>query len=119
MRNRIALCGGLALVIATLAVLSGGQSERETTPGAAPFFSESAFLVHRLGTDHDESIATPDMNGDGWPDLLSGAYWYENPGPNGGEWKQHQFRTVEIHNDYISDCGEWCGRSIAGWAAVV
>jgi hypothetical protein len=47
------------------------------------------------------------MNGDGFVDLLSGAYWYENPGANGGEWKQHQFRTVGTHNEFVSDCGEW------------
>jgi hypothetical protein len=48
-----------------------------------------------------------DMNGDGFADLLSGAYWYENPGANGGQWKQHQFRTVGVHNEFVSDCGEW------------
>ena len=47
------------------------------------------------------------MNGDGFDDLLSGAYWYENPGAQGGEWKQHQFRTVGVHNEFVSDCGEW------------
>jgi hypothetical protein len=73
-------------------------------PGGAP---RTAFLVHRLGTDHAEGISMLDMNGDGFPDLLSGAYWYENPGANGGEWKQHQFRTVGIHNEFVSDCGEW------------
>jgi hypothetical protein len=66
-----------------------------------------AFLTHRLGTDHAEGISMLDMNGDGFIDLLSGAYWYENPGANGGEWKQHQFRTVGIHNEFVSDCGEW------------
>jgi hypothetical protein len=66
-----------------------------------------AFLSHRLGTDHAEGISMLDMNGDGFLDLLSGAYWYENPGADGGEWKQHQFRTVGIHNEFVSDCGEW------------
>ncbi len=66
-----------------------------------------AFLAHRLGSDHAEGISAIDMNGDGFVDLLSGAYWYENPGANGGEWKQHQFRTVGIHNEFVSDCGEW------------
>ncbi len=66
-----------------------------------------AFLTHRLGSDHAEGISMIDMNGDGFTDLLSGAYWYENPGANGGEWKQHQFRTVGIHNEFVSDCGEW------------
>jgi len=47
------------------------------------------------------------MNGDGRPDILSGAYWYENPGPNGGEWQRHQYRTVEIVGEFVSDCGEW------------
>ena len=69
--------------------------------------SRIAFLTHRLGTDHSEGISMIDMNGDGFTDLLSGAYWYENPGANGGEWKQHQFRTVGIHNEFVSDCGEW------------
>ncbi len=66
-----------------------------------------AFLSHRLGTDHSEGISMIDMNGDGAPDLLSGAYWYENPGAQGGEWKQHQFRTVGTHNEFVNDCGEW------------
>jgi hypothetical protein len=66
-----------------------------------------AFLAHRLGTDHAEGISMLDMNGDGFPDLLSGAYWYENPGAEGGKWKQHQFRTVGIHNEFVNDCGEW------------
>jgi hypothetical protein len=73
-------------------------------PGGEP---RIAFLSHRLGNDHAEGISMLDMNGDGFPDLLSGAYWYENPGANGGEWKRHQFRTVGIHNEFVSDCGEW------------
>src|ERR1700759_3277982 len=73
-------------------------------PGGKP---RIAFLSHRLGNDHAEGISLLDMNGDGFPDLLSGAYWYENPGANGGEWKRHQFRTVGIHNEFVSDCGEW------------
>ena len=66
-----------------------------------------AFLAHRLGDDHSEGISMIDMNGDGFVDLLSGAYWYENPGANGGEWKRHQFRTVGTHNEFVNDCGEW------------
>jgi FG-GAP-like repeat len=73
-------------------------------PGGEP---RIAFLTHRLGTDHAEGISMLDMNDDGFADLLSGAYWYENPGADGGEWKQHQFRTVGIHNEFVSDCGEW------------
>ena len=60
-------------------------------PGGEP---RMAYLTHQLGTDHAEGISVLDMNGDSFPDLLSGAYWYENPGAGGGDWKQHQFRTV-------------------------
>ncbi len=73
-------------------------------PGGQPGVT---FLVHRLGTDHAEGISVLDMNGDGFDDLLSGAYWYQNPGANGGEWQQHQFRAVGTHSEFVSDCGEW------------
>jgi hypothetical protein len=77
-------------------------------PGAGPGGEPRAsFLTHRLGTDHAEGISMLDMNGDGFIDLLSGAYWYENPGAQGGEWKQHQFRTVGTHAEFVNDCGEW------------
>ncbi|MEO6912304.1 MAG: VCBS repeat-containing protein, partial [Edaphobacter sp.] len=81
---------------------------RMATPGNGPDgMPRIAFLAHRLGTDHAEGITTLDMNGDGFDDLLSGAYWYENPGAHGGDWKQHQYRTVGIHGEFVSDCGEW------------
>ena len=81
---------------------------RKPTPGNGPDGKPRiAFLAHRLGNDHAEGITTLDMNGDGFDDLLSGAYWYENPGAHGGEWKRHQYRTVGIHNEFVSDCGEW------------
>ena len=81
---------------------------RKPTPGNGPGGEpQITFLAHRLGNDHAEGISLLDMNGDGFPDLLSGAYWYENPGAQGGQWKQHQFRTVGIHNEFVSDCGEW------------
>ncbi|GGG76579.1 FG-GAP repeat domain-containing protein [Edaphobacter dinghuensis] len=81
---------------------------RKPTPGNGPDGKPRlAFLAHRLGNDHAEAITTLDMNGDGFDDLLSGAYWYENPGPHGGDWKQHQYRTVGTHNEFVSDCGEW------------
>jgi hypothetical protein len=88
--------------------IAHAQSERMPAPGNGPNgVPQTTFLVHRLGTDHAEGITSMDMNGDGWPDLLSGAYWYENPGARGGDWKRHQYRTVGITGEFVSDCGEW------------
>jgi hypothetical protein len=77
---------------------------RGDAPGGVP---EDTYFIHRLGSDHAEGITTLDMNGDKKPDILSGAYWYENPGPESGEWTRHQFRTVDIVGEFVSDCGEW------------
>lgn len=91
-----------------LATFTHAQTERKTTPGNGPNgVPQATFFIHRLGTDHAEGVTTLDMNGDGRPDIVSGAYWYENPGPQGGEWKQHQYRTVGTHDEFVSDCGEW------------
>jgi len=85
-----------------------GGSDRIQTRGPAPGgVPQAVFFSHRLGTDHTEAITTLDMNGDGLPDILSGAYWYENPGPKGGEWKRHQYREVGTMNEFVSDSGEW------------
>ena len=70
------------LVFAALALHVSAQSERKSTPGSGPGgVQQATFFAHRLGTDHAEGVTTLDMNGDGLPDILSGAYWYENPGP--------------------------------------
>ena len=58
-------------------------------PGKGPGGEvQPTFIVHRLGTDHAEGISLLDMNGDGFVDILSGAFWYENPGAAAGAmWK--------------------------------
>ena len=72
----------LAVLLVSLATTALPQSERKTTAGAGPGgLAQVTFLAHRLGTDHAEGVTTLDMNGDGYLDILSGAYWYENPGP--------------------------------------
>ena len=93
---------------AILLTAAFAQSDRKQTPGEGPNgVPQATFISHRLGSDHAEGITSMDMNGDGFQDLLSGAYWYENPGAKGGEWKQHQFRKVGILGEFVSDCGEW------------
>ncbi len=112
----VGMVRAFAVLMALPLVAAAGRAQdpehakefRMQHPGKGPGGEERiAFLSHRLGTDHAEGISLLDMNGDGFQDLLSGAYWYENPGAGGGEWKQHQFRTVGIHNEFVSDCGEW------------
>src|SRR5947209_6006039 len=99
---------GLALISSSVVfvMLSKAELNRErgNGPGNIPQLS---FFAHRLGTDHAEGIATLDMNGDGRPDIVSGAYWYENPGPTGGSWKRRHYRTVQTVNEFVADCGEW------------
>ncbi|HEY2381295.1 MAG TPA: VCBS repeat-containing protein [Terriglobia bacterium] len=90
--------------VAVTAAYAQLNKERGNGPQGVP---ELNFFEHRIGFDHAEGIAVMDMNGDGRPDLVSGAYWYENPGPAGGEWKRQQYRTVEITGEFVSDCGEW------------
>jgi hypothetical protein len=105
MKRSLALC--LVLVSLTLCsrLIVGQLNEaRGNGPGNMP---QTTYLIHRLGDDHAEGITTLDMNGDGRPDILSGAYWYENPGSRGGEWTRHQYRTVELVGEFVSDCGEW------------
>jgi len=110
MLRTISRFSAFALCAAFAGVLS---AQKPTTlrlihPGNGPYgVPQATFFVHRLGDDHAEGITTLDMNGDGRPDILSGAYWYENPGPQGGPWKRHQYRTVGIHDEFVSDCGEW------------
>jgi hypothetical protein len=103
--GQIALITGTVVLGLTLTLVRAQLNEtRGNAPGNVP---QATFFVHRLSADHAEGITTIDMNGDGRPDLVSGAYWYENPGPQGGEWKRHQYRTVEIVGEFVSDCGEW------------
>ena len=94
-----------ALPAAALAVFAVGVYCQSNRPADAR--GQATFFVHRLSDDHAEGITLLDMNGDGRPDLVSGSYWYENPGPGGGEWKRHQWRTVDIVGEFVSDCGEW------------
>ena len=35
-------------------------------------------------------IESADLNGDRYPDLITGAWWYQNPGSINGKWQRHQ-----------------------------
>ena len=76
--------------------------------GASPYPKlPLTFFAHRLGTDHCEGVSVMDFNGDGRLDIISGAYWYENPGPAGGPWVRRQFRLVPTLDERVTDCGEF------------
>ncbi len=104
MKKFSVLLSVVPLSFLSLGLFAQLNRERGNGPDNVP---QASFFAHRLGTDHAEGITTVDMNGDGKPDILSGAYWYENPGQGGGEWKRHQYRTVDIVGEFVSDCGEW------------
>jgi len=97
--SRVAACSVIAAVLFAEAAQTASQAhyqhglKRGPAPGGA---EQATFSIHRLGTDHAEGLTTLDMNGDGRPDILSGAYWYENPGPQGGEWKRQQYRQADV-----------------------
>lgn len=94
------------LLAVLLPVLTSAQLNKER--GDGPYgVPQVSYFIHQLSSDHSEGVTTADLNGDGRPDLLSGAFWYENPGPGGGAWKRHQYRTVQIVGEFVSDCGEW------------
>ncbi|HEX4772785.1 MAG TPA: VCBS repeat-containing protein [Bryobacteraceae bacterium] len=104
MKRTFTVCSILATLLCASLAVAELNEKRGNGPEGVP---QSTFFVHRLGTDHAEGITAIDINNDGKPDLVSGAFWYENPGPQGGEWKQHQYRKVEIVGEFVSDCGEW------------
>ena len=103
-KRLVVYAGVLAIGIGAILAYADLNRERGDGPYGVP---QGTFFSHQIGTDHAEGITVIDMNGDGRPDLLSGAFWYENPGQQGGEWTMHQYRTVELVGEYVSDCGEW------------
>ncbi|MGH9343115.1 MAG: FG-GAP repeat domain-containing protein [Terriglobia bacterium] len=94
-----------AAAVPALAVASAQSSPTPPQTGQAVTpVSRGAdiFLSHRIGTDHAEAVSVMDVNGDGRPDIISGAYWYENPGPLSAAWKRHQFRDVTVAPFHIA-----------------
>lgn len=118
-RRKFLSFGVTAAATPFLAPRTFGSSPAVTGPsGAARPLSRRAevFLCHRIGTDHAEAISVIDMDGDGKLDIVSGAYWYENPGPLGTVWKRHQWRYTSVWPfhiageskiEFVADCAQF------------
>lgn len=52
-----------------------------------------------LSAERYESAGVFDVNGDGIPDIVSGAFWYEGPDFK----KKHKIGAVKAHDDYYDD----------------
>ncbi|MEZ5330788.1 MAG: FG-GAP-like repeat-containing protein [Thermoanaerobaculia bacterium] len=62
-----------------------------------PHFDLDSWTYIEVGSDHEQvfGLSFPDVDGDGLPDILSGQYWYENPGGDlTGTWTRHTLPQV-------------------------
>jgi hypothetical protein len=75
----------LWLVLAAAALLQGGRRPAELN-----------FDKTMLDGGAAETAEFVDINGDGKLDIVSGEYWYANPG-----WKRTQFRELNFDNNYV------------------
>src|SRR6185436_20178966 len=52
-------------------------------------------------------ILPADLDGDGWKDIVTGAWWYRNPGSAGGTWKRSEIgmplRNMAAIHDFNGD----------------
>jgi len=53
-------------------------------------------------------IRSADLDGDGWKDIATGAWWYKNPGRSTNSWMRHSIgqplKNVSLIYDFDGDC---------------
>lgn len=83
MINAIRTFSFLVLVLATLS---------STAQQSEPVTSDKRFIKHIITNDFiSEGVAVADVNNDGKPDIIAGAYWFEAP-----NWAKHEI-TQPLH----------------------
>ncbi len=98
----------LALCLIAFVACFHGQTRSPAREGTTPP-KEPLFLMHKIGDDHAEGITVIDVDGDGKPDVTSGAYWYKAP-PNlysAEKWIANPLRECPRHEEFVGDCGEF------------
>ena len=70
-----------------------GKPYNWETPRVDIWLNEQKWLRHEIDVSkpwRSMFIKAADLNGDRYPDLITGAWWYQNPGSIGGKWQRHQ-----------------------------
>ena len=64
--------------------------------------AEISFKKIEIDANHKcEAAGVADVNGDGSPDIISGAHWFEGP-----TWRKHKLRDVTYKMEYFDDFGD-------------
>lgn len=96
-----------------------------------PGFSQLRFHKQMIAAESFESVNVFDVNNDGKPDIVSGAFWYEGPefitkhfighvertGPTGEYWDDFATIPLDVNGDGRMDIisGDWFSKSIWWW----
>ncbi|QDV69715.1 2,6-dihydropseudooxynicotine hydrolase [Rosistilla carotiformis] len=85
-------CGGWSGLAVVLMAASFSLPARHA-------LTDTPFRVHTLSSDSEFSAATViDIDGDGRPDVVSGAFWYQAP-----DWDRHTLRDVTMIRGRFDD----------------
>ncbi|MDR3711782.1 MAG: VCBS repeat-containing protein [Puia sp.] len=116
----------------TMATASAVASTTSPVPSAdnaaAHPVAPLLFKKQKLAGETYESAGVFDVNGDGKPDIVSGAYWYEGPAfttrhfigkmePFGEYWDDFSTIALDVNGDGKTDyvTGGWFGKSLRWW----
>ena len=70
-----------------------GKPYNWETPRVDIWLNKQKWLRHEIDARkpwRSIFIRSADLNGDRYPDLITGAWWYQNPGEIAGKWQRHE-----------------------------